>query len=504
MLNFPCPYSEELVYSTIARAGIHMGIVSPKQLLDEVFGNRHVIATVDLPNYLEKIVQLFPASFGLDVERLIYGHTLFPVYAPFTTESNRRRCLEWMSFRSQGAVHLALGVAASRVKQAKTLRYCLQCLQQQLCDHGEYFWVRQWQVFGAECCLRHGGLLESSLIRHSYHRHRFFAASPALCPVGEPAAPDPRTRAVARQVQMLLEMAPAASASYAQWSMYYQEIARRNSCNRGNNICYGRVKRKLLEHWSAQWLQDRGLAITDSQSCWLRGIFRKHRKSFSYLEHIVVLDAFLPESWGIREELLYVANLPEGTPREILTKEKNDISEPLSLKNREQWLNLLKKYGVNVGRQKGGGSTYAWLYRHDRDWLLETNSRYKVRRFPHNSRVDWRSRDMAVVRQLIQIRNDHEACFDSPRWSKRWYLSQLQHPAGVAKNLNKLSLTKQFLELYCEDISDYQIRRMTYVAITLTTADESVKRWRVLRMAGLSEGRLKDPARCFLKGVLKC
>ena len=52
MLNFPTPYPNELIYSTIARAGIHHAITSPKQLLEEVFANRQVIATIDLPSHL--------------------------------------------------------------------------------------------------------------------------------------------------------------------------------------------------------------------------------------------------------------------------------------------------------------------------------------------------------------------------------------------------------------------------------------------------------------------
>ncbi|WP_197457606.1 hypothetical protein [Snodgrassella sp. CFCC 13594] len=35
MLNFPTPYPNELIYSTIARAGIHHAITSPKQLLED-------------------------------------------------------------------------------------------------------------------------------------------------------------------------------------------------------------------------------------------------------------------------------------------------------------------------------------------------------------------------------------------------------------------------------------------------------------------------------------
>jgi hypothetical protein len=36
MLGFPVPYTEELLYSTIARAGVYDGETSPKQLLDQV------------------------------------------------------------------------------------------------------------------------------------------------------------------------------------------------------------------------------------------------------------------------------------------------------------------------------------------------------------------------------------------------------------------------------------------------------------------------------------
>lgn len=43
MWNFPTPLPDELIYSTIARAGLHHGIQSPKQLLDEVFKDRKVV-----------------------------------------------------------------------------------------------------------------------------------------------------------------------------------------------------------------------------------------------------------------------------------------------------------------------------------------------------------------------------------------------------------------------------------------------------------------------------
>lgn len=67
-------YEDELIYSVIARAGVRAGITSPKQLLDEVFDNRKVIATTDLPNQISAIVKLYH-SHQYTVETLIYSHT---------------------------------------------------------------------------------------------------------------------------------------------------------------------------------------------------------------------------------------------------------------------------------------------------------------------------------------------------------------------------------------------------------------------------------------------
>ncbi|KAF0569279.1 Transposon Tn7 transposition protein tnsD [Psychrobacter nivimaris] len=82
MLNFPIPYPDELIYSTVARSKIRAGITSPKQLLEDVFANRKVIATVDLPCHLSRLIELYPSGH-YDVNSLAYKHTLFPLYAPF-------------------------------------------------------------------------------------------------------------------------------------------------------------------------------------------------------------------------------------------------------------------------------------------------------------------------------------------------------------------------------------------------------------------------------------
>ena len=499
MLNFPVPYQDELIYSLVARAGIHLGLTSPKQLLDEVFANRHVIATVDLPNHLAPLVQLLPESMGLDVARLAYLHTLFPLYAPFTTEERRRHCLEQMAGDSQGAIHLILGVAASRIKQSRALRYCPQCLQNQRSGHGEYYWQRQWQVMGADSCLVHGGLLEANIERHAYHRHQFVAASPLVCPLLSQPVADAYAIRITRQVTALLQRQPDTSPTFSQWSAFYHQLANLVGCAKAKHVNHQTIHELVMARWSADWLEQHGLALHNDLGNWLQAIFRKHRKSFSYLEHIVVLDSLLPESWNMDTVLGEVQSTPTGIY--AFHPCPPDKKSGLSAEYRARWQQLLESHGVKQARLSHQ-ALYAWLYRHDRSWVLEFNRQHRQGYARENRRVDWPKRDRMACRQLLHILDRHELMLDSPRLSRNWYLSKLPSGAMIEKNLRSMPLTRLFFQRYCEDITGYQIRRLALAARLLVQTGHSLRRWRLLRLAGLSDERLTSLADGLLRDVL--
>jgi len=65
--NFPVPYPDELIYSLVARSGIRSAITSSKQLLNQVFDDRKVIATLDLPSHLSAISSLLVNTGKFDI-----------------------------------------------------------------------------------------------------------------------------------------------------------------------------------------------------------------------------------------------------------------------------------------------------------------------------------------------------------------------------------------------------------------------------------------------------
>ena len=82
----------------------------------------------------------------------------------------------------------------------------------------------------------------------------------------------------------------------------------------------------------------------------------------------------------------------------------DDVSTELLDSNRRKWSKLVKKFGPKQARANSfGGVVYAWLYRHDRQWLLDINAEFKLARTTQNYRVDWIKRDKEVEEQLRKI-----------------------------------------------------------------------------------------------------
>lgn len=341
MLNFPVPYPEELLYSTVARAGIHFGITSPKRLLDEASGNRMVIATVDLPSHLKALSSHYPESLGLTPEQLAYNHTLLPLYAPFVPESRRLRCLKLMEGPSKGAAHLSLGIATSRIKSRRHFRVCLACLEEQLDRCGEYYWERLWQAAGSESCLKHAGLLKTQHKLRSYHRHDFVALSPATVVNISHNASKQMDKRIEHRIFELLNLPPLLSPSSEQWGAFYKSLAHDSGLMRGDKIKYALLKEKVLSCWPERQLERHGIFLDDAQSSWLRMIVRKHRKAFNYLEHIVTLESLIGPEWTFAYILPKVSQTIISKPLPRRLAQMDMPKEGLASK-RAEWLSILK------------------------------------------------------------------------------------------------------------------------------------------------------------------
>ena len=235
-------------------------------------------------------------------------------------------------------------------------------------------------------------------------------------------------------------------------------------------------------------------------SDWLKAIFRKHRKSFNYLQHIVVHHALVGGNWQIKEVLEAVNQYPaRDKARTVQASEKITSSQTA---NQDNWLALLIGHSPKQARQ-AEPALYARLYRNHRDWLLKVNQFHASSKSTDGThRVDWEKRDREYLQALRQLVTFLKANQQGPRRSRTYFLKLLGNLPTLEKNLYQMPLCTEFLSVHTENVGQYQIRRLQNAYDELLCEFDFPPRWRLLRNARLSEERLTEQATMFLVNLM--
>jgi hypothetical protein len=180
--TLPTLYPEELLYSLCARYCDRMEYPSLRSVIQELFGNTNVIASVDLPSHIDNFVAALPPGHHYTVDKLIDNHTLLPFYGPFLPPDRLSRLRDDMRGSGGPAIHMRAGIMACHIPLPEWLRFCSLCVVEDRKRFGEAFWHRVHQVPGVEVCPLHEILLQNSKApaRNVITRYEFISAERAL------------------------------------------------------------------------------------------------------------------------------------------------------------------------------------------------------------------------------------------------------------------------------------------------------------------------------------
>jgi hypothetical protein len=158
------------------------------------------------------------------------------------------------------------------------------------------------------------------------------------------------------------------------------------------------------------------------------------------------------------------------------------------MRHREKWLTLQLEHpeASKTTLRQMAPATYARLYKNDREWLNQNSPTLRVP-VSCNNRVDWQQRDKLVLAQakdVVQLLLKAEVPI---RVTLGRIGKTLDLQALLEKHIDKMPLTKVYLESVIESIEDYQIRRVKWAIAKLEEQGEEVKPWKVIRLAGLRE-----------------
>ncbi len=268
------------------------------------------------------------------------------------------------------------------------------------------------------------------------------------------------------------------------------------------NINYEKVRQLVVDYWGESFLQYYQLGDLSSENCWLKNICRKHRKAFSYLEHLIVLKALVSEQSPIYTYQQYLDLATVGIEEQAIPVTVKHKTYQVLSDDQLKWIQLIQDMSVKLAR-KHDGALYARLYRNHKDWLLQINQTAIMTPLSlPKPRVDWSIRDRQFMKQLIKIRDELLEDLDSPQWTKKFFIRQLGSVSMIEKNWNFFPLTSVFLDRYAESVDCYQIRRLTRTYIRQQTENKDYPPSVFLRESGLSEQRLTPEARRFFKNIM--
>ena len=287
---FPAALPDELLYSRLARYHLHSASTSPKQTLEDLFGNRSVRASIDLQCHLGALSERMPAGVREQPESLADA-TLFGLHTAFQPRRVWRAALLAMVDGPANGLHARLGIAAGLRLPPARLRWCLDCRDEAETRHGEPYWRRAHQIPGVLVCPDHGRALIEAQLLEARGQHEFVAASRETCVEAAGTRPswlgDPVSRnllcLVAREMSVLLDRPPR-FADLGALTLH----------------CRSRLIEASLAHPSGRLHLDRMSEVARmalapirriypeaSSIDWLIAMGRTHRRSFSPLRHIL-------------------------------------------------------------------------------------------------------------------------------------------------------------------------------------------------------------------------
>jgi len=170
---------------------------------------------------------------------------------------------------------------------------------------------------------------------------------------------------------------------------------------------------------------------------------------------------------------------------------------------RSQWLAIVEANPDNsISELKAGSSAlYAWLYRNDKEWLKTIRYRHDKNK-PKQPRLSWEERDQQYLK-LLKAAHEAIIAFEKPKRVSKTLLFTLTHRRStLEKNLSSLPLTKFFIDSIAESDEDFRIRRIHTYKHSCIEAGEELKRWKLLRLAGVRKSYINEQIEATITDIL--
>ncbi|MBN1063614.1 TnsD family Tn7-like transposition protein [Clostridium botulinum] len=502
---FTDPYKDELIYSTIARYHFYSGNVDYKDTIEECFGKRTMIATLEIGGNFEYLAKVLGKRYSSD--DLINKHTIMPYYEPFIDEQLKQKTIDEIKNKGSYSVYTRLGIIAGAICKKDSIFYCPECAKNDIADYGEPYIHREHQLEGILLCPHHGILLKRYLFKKiDVSRIEYIRLEEQYMDLkAEPIDIEDYDRhlKLARDSYYLLNK-KFEGISKEKISMKYRNLLYKKGLLKGNNtINQKELYEQFISYYRKTFLEQLDCAIDfDNDYNWLKVISRKSKRSSHPLRHLLFIN-FLGED--IRD---FFDNIDDSKVGKIKNRDSIYSIEKVDLEKLNEYKDVILKMKeknkviLRTALRKQGKKEYMYIYRYDKAWLFN-NLPNRAERKADNKRIDWNIRDRQYLKALKEKYKELINDDDMIRITK----GSLSKPLGILSNIEKkleyLPLTKNFFDEVCESTEAFQIRRAKAAIDKQIDAQVgNIRLWEIQRIAAIRSEQFKQ-IKCELENYLK-
>jgi hypothetical protein len=256
-----------------------------------LYGPSYRPVTHDFPGNLDRLNSQAAIYWG-DVESVIHGHTILPVFCPFQSESQIAAVESLMRSPSVGSIKYRLGLLTGRFGAEHPLKACLYCMAEDRHAHGVAYWHRTHQWPGILLCPNHGcALSECPINRLGSGRFRWVLPDERwLDPIELPVFPASALISVRDMVLDLASLGKSVCFDPEIVSEVYREQFRLQGAS---NVERRETASSFVEHVSELQRHPpfRALPTTpEAASVYIGQMTRKPRGHYHPLKHLCFID----------------------------------------------------------------------------------------------------------------------------------------------------------------------------------------------------------------------
>ncbi|MDM5250813.1 TnsD family Tn7-like transposition protein [Lysinibacillus sp. G4S2] len=286
---FTNPYPDELLYSTIARYHFYSGNLDCKDTLEELFGSRSVISSVEIGSYFSVLAEQLGPQYS--AESLLSNHTIYPYYASFLSKQRQQEILQDVLEDGQ-SLYTRLGIVAGSVCRKDGLYYCVECSKADNAQYGEPYIHREHQLQGINYCPHHEVQLRQYSIKSDSRIAyvRFEIRHMNLSPIYESDPYKELAIEIAKEAYRLLQLPLHELSREAVSSKYRSLLRKRNLITASNYARQKELYQAIASYFPPGFLQQYESELNEvDEYNWLKVLTRNSKRHVHPLRHLFLL-----------------------------------------------------------------------------------------------------------------------------------------------------------------------------------------------------------------------